>query len=173
MHETRRVPPDPIAEAFGAVTAALWAQREALEALLFRLVEEQLVLTSGSTRWLARADEDVREAVARLRADELLRAIEVEALAQAARLPSDASLADLADALPDPWGTVLGEHRAALRTLMTEIGAVSAENRRLLSAGASAIRDTIDSLSQSLSTYNARGGTVSSSGGPLLLDQRA
>ena len=35
------------------VSNILWRQRQLLELLLFKLEEEQLVLKSGSTRWLA------------------------------------------------------------------------------------------------------------------------
>lgn len=160
-------------DAFAAVSSILWSEREALELLLFKLVEEQLVVTSGATRWLSRADGEVRAALDRVRAGEVIRAAEVEALALALGLPLETSLGELAQAAPEPWSTVLADHRTALRQLIFEIEGVGAENRRLLSAGAKAIRETLDHLGLAVAGYDATGSAVSSRRGPVLLDEQA
>ena len=54
------------ADAFAAVAAVLWNEREALEQVLYSLQVEQLVLTAGATRWLNHADADLRVALERL-----------------------------------------------------------------------------------------------------------
>lgn len=133
---------------YNAVSNALWTQREALETLLFRLICEQLVLTSGSSRWLARADDEVRAAVERLRGGEVLRAVEVDELTTMLGLDSDASLAELADAAEEPWATLLGEHRTALRALAFQVQGVADENRQLLDEGAKAVAETLAEISQ-------------------------
>jgi hypothetical protein len=161
------------APAFAAVSNVLWSERETLEHLLYKLVAEQLVLTSGATRWLNHADAEVRAALDRLRASEVIRAAEVEALALAIGLPLETSLGELAEAAPEPWSTVLADHRTALRQLVFEIEGVGAENRRLLSAGAKAIRETLDHLGLAVAGYDATGSAVSTRRGPVLLDEQA
>jgi hypothetical protein len=156
-----------------AVSAMLWTERETLELLLFKLTVEQLVLASGSTRWLNRADADVRAAVARLRTSEVVRAAEVESLSKSLGMPVETTLADLAEGAPEPWPMVLTDHRTALRALVLEVEAVANENRRLLDAGSRAIRETLDNLSTSVSTYDATGVAVGSYRGPFLLDEQA
>jgi len=177
MHEKQRRndpagDPDTDSEV-AAVSAMLWTERETLELLLYTLTMEQLVLTSGSTRWLKRVDADVQAAVARLRTSEVLRAAEVESLSLSLGMPVETRLADLAGGAPEPWPMVLTDHRTALRGLVLEVEAVASENRRLLDAGSRAIRETLDNLSTSVSTYDATGVAVGSYRGPFLLDEQA
>src|SRR5215212_6463380 len=63
------------------VSTVLWRERELLELLLFKLEEEQLVLTSGRSRWLGHATREVEMVVAQIREAELARAVLVDALA--------------------------------------------------------------------------------------------
>jgi hypothetical protein len=161
-------------DVFALVAGVLWSERELLDQLLFKLVEEQLVLAAGSTRWLNHADREVRGAMERLRLSEVIRAAEVAALAESLNLPLETTLAELATIAPEPWPFVLTEHRTALRTLVAEIEAVAAENRRLLNAGAHAVRETLDRLGDAVAGYDATGGAVSygASGRPFLLDEQ-
>ncbi|MGH8963337.1 MAG: flagellar protein FlgN [Jatrophihabitantaceae bacterium] len=157
------------------VASVLWNEREMLDHLLFRLIEEQLVLAAGSTRWLNRADEEVRAATERLQLAEVVRAVQVETLAERLNLPMATTLAELASTAPEPWPLVLIEHRTALRSLVAEIEAVAAENRRLLHAGSNAIRETLDRLGDAVAGYDATGGAVSygATGRSFLLDAQA
>jgi hypothetical protein len=164
---------DDIADACAALSAVLWLHRGNLETLLFKLVEEQLVVTSGSTRWLNRADAEVLIALERLQEGELLRGVEVESLTAALGLPAEATLAELASAAPEPWATLLDEHRSALRSLAFEIKEVAAENRALLDTASGAVRETLDRITRDVRTYNASGRAVAAGGGPTLLDQQA
>jgi hypothetical protein len=158
---------------YSAVSDALWMQRSALEKLLFKLVCEQLVLTSGSSRWLAQADDEIRAALERLRSGEVLRTAEVDELARTLGLPADVSLAELADAAPEPWSTLLTDHRAALRALAFEVQGVADENRRLLDAGANAVAETLAELGRVVTRYDATGRTVQGQPRSLLLDEQA
>ena len=160
-------------EAFSTVASMLWSEREVLEKLLFKLVEEQLIVSSGSTRWLHKADDELRAAVEEMRAGEIVRSAEVDTLVRRLGLPVETTLAQLAEFAPEPWGTVLLEHREALRQLVLEVESVTAENRRLLQAGAQATRDILDHLSTSVATYDARGEAVHRSRGGSFLDHRA
>jgi hypothetical protein len=157
------------ADAFAAVAALLWDEREALEQLLFKLVEEQLILVSGSTRWLNRADAEVRVSVTALRASEVMRAAEVDGLARRLDLPVETTLGELADRAPEPWPLVLIEHRDALRELVVQIDAVAAENRRLLVASAHTVSETLAGLHLSSQSYESLGSA--SAGYPHLVDE--
>jgi FlgN protein len=158
---------------YTAVSNSLWMQREALQILLYRLTCEQLVLTSGSTRWLPRADDEVRAAVDLLRGGEVLRAAEVDQLTRLLDLDPDASLGELAEAAPEPWGTMFADHRTALRALAFEVQSVADENRRLLDAGAKAVAETLAELSHIVTRYDARGRAVQDQPRSILLDEQA
>lgn len=164
---------DEAAAACASLSALLWLHRANLETLLFKLVEERLVVASGSTRWLNRADAEVVVALDRMHDGEVIRSMEVQQLAVVLGLPAEATLAELATAAPEPWSTMFDDHRTALRTLAAEIRGIAAENRSLLEAGAAAVRDTLDRVGSDLRTYDASGRAVGGSGGPLLLDQQA
>jgi hypothetical protein len=162
-----------LAETFSAVASLLWNEREALELVHYKLVQEQLLLQAGESRWLAKADAEVAEAIRRMRMSEVLRAAEMERILTDLGLPATATLADLAEVAPEPWGMVLTEHRAALRAIVAEVDAAGHNVRVLLNAGANAIRETLDLLTQSVSTYNASGAEVERDYGSLFLDEQA
>ena len=148
------------ADGFAAVAAVLWTEREALEQVLYYLQVEQLVLTAGATRWLNHADADLRVALERLRTTEVLRAAEASELASSARLPFQLTLAQLAAVAPDPWGMVLSEHRAALRSLVAEIDSLAMETRRLLADGAAATAETLAAIGSAMTGYDADGSVA-------------
>src|SRR5690349_24785508 len=85
------------------LASILWREREMLELLLFKLEEEQLVLSGGRTRWLAHATREVEVVLEEIRRTEVVRAVEVEAIGASMGLGSNPSLTDLADAAPPPW----------------------------------------------------------------------
>jgi hypothetical protein len=64
-----------------------------------------------------------------LRLTEVTRAMEVGALACDLGLPSNSSLAALAQTAPSPWGELFLAHRAAFKTLTDEISRVAEANR--------------------------------------------
>lgn len=161
------------ATAFGALTATLWRERESLEMLLFKLVEQRLVLSSGNSRWLHLVDDEIRAAAESLREAELIRAAEFEMLARELDLPADTPLGRLAELAPQPWPMVLDEHRKTLRALALEIQSVAADNTRLLQAGEHAIRETLEQLRGGNAGYSATGATASSGATVYLLDQHA
>jgi transposase len=143
------------------VSNVLWREREQLELLLFKLEEEQLVLSSGRTRWLAHATREVEIVLDQVRRSELLRAVEVDAHAAEVGLPPSPSLHDLAAASPAPWRELLIAHRDALIELTTAIGRVSAGNREVLATAQRAAHETLLSISGALETYAPTGRTTS------------
>lgn len=162
---------------FAAVSALLWTERELLEQVLYRLTVQRLVLTSGATRWLSRVNDEVNAAVSQISGSEVLRAAEIEALAESLHLPHETTLAELIAVAPEPWSTLLAEHRTALRALVGEIEDMGGDVKRLLQAGMSAIRETLESLARTVGTtgagYDSTGSSVSLATGPMLLDEQA
>jgi len=152
------------------VSTILWRERELLELLLFKLEEEQLVLTSGRSRWLARATKEVEIVLAEIRRTELTRATAVDDAAAALGLGPNPSLAALADACTEPWSGILRDHRVCFHALTSEIQALAASNRDLITAGKQATEETLRALTalgdarDQVPTYSARG--ASSAGVP-------
>lgn len=154
------------------LSTLLWRERELLELLLFKLEEEQLVLASGRTRWLARATREVEVVLDQIRRAELLRAAEVDAAATALGLVPGPSLTQLAEACDEPWRTLLREHRAAFLTMTAEITALAEANRDLLTAGQRAAREALLSFGgEDLSTYSPAGIPVAAGTRQRLVDE--
>lgn len=130
MVQTRR------AVGYSAVSTLLWREREALQLLLFKLVEEQLILQAGQIRLLPDANQEIELAVAQLRCAEVLRAAEVDAIAEQLEVAELPTLAEFSEAAPEPWATVFTEHRESLRQLVDEVETATGTNRALLVAGA-------------------------------------
>lgn len=154
------------------VSSILWRERELLDLLLFKLEEEQLLLASGRTRWLAHATREVEMVLGEMKRAELGRAVEVEAVAAQLGLPSGVSLRELAEAAPPPWGGILREHRNAFLVATQEISALARSNKDLLANGYRAARETLASLSgPEVTTYSPDGQSVHSARGPRLLNE--
>jgi hypothetical protein len=122
---------------FAELASLLWRERANREQVLFKIVEEQLVLAAGQTRWLANAGREIEAALADLRRGEVVRAAMSGALAARLGLPGSTTLAELADAAPEPWDEILRAHCDALRELQAEIEEATSESQRLLEAVAS------------------------------------
>ena len=176
-----KLPSSPIESelaSYAAVSALLWNERELLEQVLYKLTVQQLVLSSGAIRFLNHANDEVSAAVKRVSGTEVLRAAEIEALADVLHLPHDTTLAELAAIAPEPWGELLAEHRTALRELVAEIETRRGDVGRLLQAGMGAIRETLDSLSGAVAGYestgyDATGNAVPHANRPIFLDEQA
>ena len=145
----------------------LWRQREALELLLFKMDEEQLLLAAGRGRWLAHATREVELVVDQIRHTEILRAIHSDAVAQELGLRPNASLAALSDAAPDPWRDMLRDHRTAFLALTAEVNALAEANRDLLTSGQLssgqltsgqwAVREAMLAVTGAVQTYGGTG----------------
>jgi hypothetical protein len=153
------------------VASILWREREALELLLFKLEEEQLVLAAGRTRWLVHATKEVELILERIRETELLRASEVDAVAAEYGLPSNPSLSALADAVGRPWADLLREHRRAFLSMTAEIITLAEVNRELLTAGQRLTREALLSVTGSLQTYGRDGEATAAAPTVRLLDE--
>lgn len=128
------------------LSTVLWRERELLDQLHYRLEVEQLVLASGRSRWLASAARDVDSVLSTIRETEVLRAVAADAAAEAVGMTSNPSLSALVEAAPEPWSSILGEHRQAFVEVTADIGALADLNRDLISAGLRSARETLLSL---------------------------
>jgi hypothetical protein len=153
------------------VANILWREREALDLLLFKLEEEQLVLACSRSRWLAHATREVEIVLDRIRQTELLRAAEVDAVAVELKLLPNPSLTQLADAAPPPWSELFREHRRAFLAITAEITALAEANRDLLTTGQRSAREAMLSVTGSLETYGRDGGTTAAAPSVRLLDE--
>ena len=145
------------------LTWVLWRERELLEALLFRLELEELVMATGRTRWLSNAARDVDHAAAALREFEVLRAVAADEAAASVGLEPNPSLTELVAVCEEPWRSILGDHRDAFLALTDEISRVAQTNRALIVAGLRATQDTLLGIDHGAATYTAA-GSVSQGG---------
>jgi len=153
------------------LSSILWREREMLELLLFKLEEEQLILASGRTRWLAHATREVEMVLDQIRRSEVVRAAEVEVLGSQLGLGPNPSLTQLSEVAPAPWSDLLREHRKAFLTLTAEITSLAETNRELLTTGQRAVRETMLAVVGSVETYGRRGETVAAAARTRLFDE--
>jgi hypothetical protein len=113
------------------LTEVLGTERGLLEALVFRLVEARSLLASGEARFLGWAASDIEAAGAAVRTIELRRATVVCALCGSDR----ATIASLTTSAPEPWTTLLEDHRASLGRLAAEVGAALEATHELAQGG--------------------------------------
>jgi len=156
---------------FTDLSSVLWRLRELLELLLFKLEEEQVLLASGRTRWVAHATREVELVLDQIRQAEVLRAAHTQAVAAELGLPADVSLANLASHAPAPWNELLQQHRRAFLTMTAEITALASANRDLLTRGQRAARETMLLVAGSVETYGSRGETMSIDRRARLVDE--
>jgi flagellar biosynthesis/type III secretory pathway chaperone len=143
------------------LSSVLWRERELLDMLLFKLEEEQLVLAAGRTRWLPHAAREVETILENVREAELLRAVVADAAADELGLENNPSLRALAEASPEPWRTILLDHRDAFAAVAAQVRELADSNKELLTAGAQAAQATLLSMSDGPGTYGADGTAVS------------
>lgn len=98
------------------VVTILEREGEALEVLLFKLVETKLILAADEARFLPRATREVERARARAREIDLMRATTM------ARFDSPMTLREIAADASGAWPSILRDHHAVLSGLVEEIG---------------------------------------------------
>ena len=149
----------------------LWRERELLDSLLFKLEMEQLVLGTGRTAWLARAAREVELVLEALRETEILRSVAADEAAASLGLTHNPSLRALAEAVDEPWRTILFDHRDAFVSSTREIVALAEANRDLLTVGLRSARETLLSIEEETQGYRPDGGVVLASTQQRLVDR--
>lgn len=123
---------DDIAVLLVELSKVLSEERALLEQLRFKLEEVQLVASGGRHEWLARATDELQEALMSVQWMEERR-LEVAAVtASSLGLHPEATIEELAKAAPEPWGEVLASHRGPLTELLAETEQCSLRCRRVL-----------------------------------------
>ena len=169
---TAAIATDDHDDAWASLCTRLWVERDRLEDLLFKLTEVQLVVSSGSTRWLNRADDEARQALEALQDTEVVRAVAVQDLIRHYQLDSGLTLRELIAIAPAPWDSLLTDHCEALRDLALSIDAAAHENRRRLQLGLDITRETLERVQAVRATYDSRGEAIAQRPGAYLLDQK-
>jgi hypothetical protein len=117
------------------VSNILWRERNLLELLAFRLDSERLLARAGRTRWLAMADHEVERVLDELKAVELERGIQVQALVDELGLDAEPTLQSLTETVPDEWSGILTDHRRALLGLARDVDRSARHSRRKIDTG--------------------------------------
>ena len=138
----------------------LWRERELLDTLLFKLEEEQMVLASGRTRWLVRAAREVENVLETIRETEVLRAVAADEAAASLGVGHNPSLRALAEAVDEPWRSILLDHHDAFTTATHDVVALADANHELITTGYRSARETLMSLGDSTQAYSADGSAV-------------
>jgi hypothetical protein len=149
----------------------LWRERELLELLAYKLELERLVLATGHSRWLARANREVEDVLVSLRETEVLRATAADEAAQEVGLGADPSLSALAEVASEPWRTLLLDHRDALLAVTLEIRELSEANKGLIAAGHRSAQETLLAIRGAAGGYRSDGAAVPAVAGAHLLDR--
>ena len=152
-------------------SGVLWRERQLLDLLLFKLEEEQLILTSGRTQWLGHATREVETVLQQIREAELGRAMEADEAAIEVGVEPGSSLLTIAAHAPSPWRDVLTQHHQAFVALTEQINALAEGNRELLATSHRAAQETLLSIQESVQTYDPRGVAAATAGGATVLDQ--
>lgn len=141
------------------VSSILEREGEALELLLFKLIETKLLLTADEARFLPRATREVERARARARELDLLRAATIVQVA------GGASLRDLAAGAAGPWPAILRDHHDVLARLVDEIDVVAHQNACAAQRGLELLaREPVGALA---GTAVGAVGTVVATGRPI------
>ncbi len=150
------------------LSTLLWHDRELLDLLIFKLEEEQLLLTAGKTKWLQHATREVESVLKRLREAGLIRAVEVARVAQDWGTSEEASLGELAAAAPEgPWGEILRSHMEAMSSRTAQIKQLRDANEQFLRAAARSTQETAAALQPAAGVYDSHGSTGPAAGSHL------
>jgi hypothetical protein len=119
------------------LVVALWAERDLLRRLEFNLSVLAMMVRAQQWGWLSFADDEVRATSERLQSVEVLRAAHTDAVARQYGLGAEASLLEIAGHAPEPWPSILSDHREALRALAVAVddAATATETEVRASAG--------------------------------------
>ena len=159
------------------LSTLLWRERELLDLLVFKLEEEQLLLTAGRSKWLHHATREVEQVLDRLRITGIERTVEASSVAVQWGLGEDATLRALADGAPDPvWQDLLRSHLAALTTLTSQITDLRDTNLTYLRAATRATQETLATVGAPAHVpaagYGSRGSRDTAAAGAAFFDRQ-
>ncbi len=159
------------------LATAIARQVEALESLRFRFEVQQMMLSAGRSRWIGETTRELEGAIASVQlCDEALRAGLCDAAVHAAGLSPEATLREVAEAVGEPWSYIFHQARDELRHAIERVGALCAENRKLLARGFLATSEALALLGVAPAglAYDASGAPLrAAAGGATLFNARA
>lgn len=156
------------------LSALLWRERELLEMLIFKLEEEQLLLTAGRSRWIEHATREVEQVMVRLRSIGLARTVEVGAVAAEWGTDEGATLRELAVHAPtDAWSDIFTDHYRAMSESMRQIKQLRDANEQFLRTAIRHSRETLAGAEVKAGTYDASGTIGQSTPDAHIFDARA
>lgn len=142
-----------------ALADTVWAERDLVEHLLYKLTSAKLVLAADLRRFVPRALDEVEVVVRRLATAEQRRSVVLDDLCHAWGEPAGSlTLATIAERAPEPWATMFADHHARFSVLALEVEATADENRRLASASLQHVQDQLATVTGTPApTYSAAG----------------
>jgi hypothetical protein len=149
----------------------LWRERELLELLAYRLELEKLVLSSGNSKWLGRANREVEDVLVTLRETEVLRAMATDEAAAEVGLDPNPGLSTLAEAADEPWRTILFDHREAFLVITRQIADLSDETKGLITTGYRSAQETLLAIRGTAEGYTPEGAAVPATPSRHLIDR--
>ncbi len=156
------------------LSAFLWEERQLLDLLVFKLEEESLVLASGRHQWLARATSEVEFVLAQIQEMEARREAEAAGVGVELGIGGAATLAEIADAAPEPWAGTFRDHRKALQAVIGRTQELALRNKEVLAKYVVAVSDALSIVGVAGSTpgpaYTADGAVRRSAGNIRLVD---
>lgn len=142
------------------LSALIWRERELLEMVVFKLDVEQLLLTTGKSKWLHHATNEIEQVVDSLRDVGLARSVEVAAVAVEWGTSEDATLRHLIDNAPaGPWAEIFAGHLNALTQLTDDIRVLRDTNEHMLRAASRSTQETLAQTSTETGVYTASGAS--------------
>lgn len=164
FYQPEEAPAGTDANACAPLLACLAEEEAALELLLFKLREQQLVLSAGEHRWLTACTTEVEAAVHELTAAGQKREGAARAVHARYGLPLGTKINDLAEQVGDELtGQHLLQRKRKLRDLLDQVRRCSRQNREMLAHGLAATNDAL-ALLGAVPTYDSA-GTVARAGG--------
>ncbi|AMB58767.1 flagellar export chaperone FlgN [Microterricola viridarii] len=155
------------------LSAVLWRERELLELLLFKLEEEQLLLTAGKSRWVGHASREIEQVMVRLRDIALSRSVEVTSVGTEWACAEDATLREIIAAAPaGPWQDIFAAHLTALTELTVQIRDIRDVNEQFLRTAVRSVQETLAGVEAASGTYDSSGAAQHAHASSMLFDEK-
>ncbi len=114
----------------------LFAERQLLRRLHFKLDSMRVFLACGKQDWLGELNSEIAEVQRELAAVEVVRAAQAADLARELHLDPNPSLRQIVEASHEPWSGIYAEHLEAMSEEITSIRAVQEAVDPVLQEGA-------------------------------------
>ncbi len=156
------------------LSTLLWREREQLELLMFKLEEEQLLLTSGKSKWLPYATREVEQVLCPTAQGQASSAPSRRRpwpwSGASATRPPCASSSDHSPS--DAWRDIFTSHLTALTALTHQISSVRDTNLQYLRAATRATQETLAGMNADRGLYDGRGAAAAASSLAHLFDRQ-